>query len=137
MHHYYSGANEMNDTVESVLALDRKDLLERWKALFGGEPPPHTHASFMRLALAWKLQAGGKGGVLPELSGVRHGTRRGSAIVRPGTRLVREWRGVTYHVLVTERGFDHGGKTYRSLSAIARQITGTPWSGPAFFGIGR
>lgn len=127
----------MIDTVESVLALNRQDLLERWEILFGRKPPPHTHASFMRLALAWKLQAGGKGGASPDLPCVRHETRRVSAILSPGTRLVREWRGITYHVLVTEHGFDHAGKTYRSLSAIARQITGTPWSGPAFFGIGR
>lgn len=127
----------MIDTVESVLVLDRKDLLERWEALFGRKPPPHTHASFMRLALAWKIQAGGKGGASPELPRVRHETRLASGILSPGTRLVREWRGSTYHVLVTEHGFDYAGKIYRSLSAIARQITGTPWSGPAFFGIGR
>lgn len=127
----------MIDTVESVLALDRKDLLERWVVLFGRKPPPHTHASFMRVALAWKLQAGGKGGASPELPSVRNQSRRAGAILTPGTRLVREWRGITYQVLVTEHGFDHAGKTYRSLSAIARQITGTPWSGPAFFGIGR
>ncbi len=127
----------MTDTVESVLALGRNGLLERWETVFGRKPPPHTHASFMRLALAWQVQAGGKAGASPELPGVRQRTRRASAILRPGTRLVREWQGTTYHVLVSDRGFVHAGKTYRSLSAIARQITGTPWSGPAFFGVGR
>ncbi|MEM5473869.1 DUF2924 domain-containing protein [Hoeflea sp. AS60] len=52
----------------------------------------------------------------------------------PGTRLVREWNGRTHVIEVIENGFIHDGKTYRSLSAIARRITGTRWSGPRFFG---
>lgn len=112
----------MIDTVESVLALNQQDLLERWEVLFGRKP--HTHASFMRLALAWKLQAIGKGGASPELPSVRNESRRASTILGPRMRLVREWRGITYHVLVTEHGVDHASKTYRSLSAIARQIMG-------------
>jgi hypothetical protein len=54
---------------------------------------------------------------------------------RPGTRLLREWNGRTYVVDVTEAGFAFDGKTYRSLSAIARRITGAQWSGPRFFGL--
>jgi len=53
----------------------------------------------------------------------------------PGTRLLREWQGQTHHVTVLAQGFEYGGKTYRSLSAIARQITETAWSGPLFFGL--
>ena len=55
--------------------------------------------------------------------------------LKPGTRLVREWQGRTYEVLVLDRGFSWQGTHYRSLSAIARTITGTPWSGPLFFGL--
>jgi len=65
---------------------------------------------------------------------VRIGT---SAILSPGVRLVREWNGRTWHVEVLEDGFSCRGKTYRSLSAIARMITGTRWSGPRFFGLTR
>ena len=54
---------------------------------------------------------------------------------QPGTRLVREWQGRTHTVLVTDTGFEYAGKHYPSLSAIARAITGTRWSGPAFFGL--
>lgn len=54
----------------------------------------------------------------------------------PGSRLVREWHGRTHVVTVTETGFDHAGRSYRSLTEIAREITGTHWSGPRFFGIG-
>jgi hypothetical protein len=52
-----------------------------------------------------------------------------------GTRLLREWQGQTYHVSVAADGFEYGGKTYRSLTAISREITGTAWSGPLFFGL--
>src|SRR5207253_2232691 len=55
--------------------------------------------------------------------------------LKPGTRLVREWQGRTYEVLVLDRGFSWQGTHYRSLSALARKITGTAWSGPLFFGL--
>jgi hypothetical protein len=56
---------------------------------------------------------------------------------RPGSRLVREWRGRTHTVVVTDNGFEHAGKTYSSLSKIAQVITGAHWSGPRFFGLNR
>src|SRR5204862_1483172 len=55
--------------------------------------------------------------------------------LKPGTRLMREWHGRTYDVLVLDDGFSWQGTRYRSLSSIARKITGTPWSGPLFFGL--
>jgi hypothetical protein len=55
--------------------------------------------------------------------------------IRPGTQLVREWRGRTHKVVVTKDGFDYAGKTYASLSTIAQAITGAHWSGPRFFGL--
>lgn len=57
--------------------------------------------------------------------------------LKPGTRLVREWNGTRYTVLVTAEGFEFAGKSWRSLSMIARHITGTQWSGPRFFGLKR
>jgi hypothetical protein len=57
--------------------------------------------------------------------------------VRPGARLVREWRGRTHTIVVTEYGFEFSGKTYSSLSKIAQAITGAHWSGPRFFGLNR
>lgn len=56
--------------------------------------------------------------------------------LRPGTVLIREWRGVTHRVLVRHKGFEHDDKTYGSLSEVARAISGTHWSGPRFFGLG-
>ena len=55
--------------------------------------------------------------------------------VKPGTRLLREWRGQTHEVIATERGFQYRGQLHPSLSEIARHITGTRWSGPVFFGL--
>jgi hypothetical protein len=55
--------------------------------------------------------------------------------LKPGTRLLRAWQGKTYTVTVADPGFIYEGKTYGSLSVVAREITGTPWSGPAFFGL--
>ena len=62
-------------------------------------------------------------------------TIRACAELKPGTRLMREWQGRTYEVLALDDGFSWQGTRYRSLSAIARQITGTAWSGPLFFGL--
>jgi hypothetical protein len=57
------------------------------------------------------------------------------AAMKPGTRLVREWNGRIHHVEVVSDGFVWNGKTHRSLSVIAREITGVQWSGPRFFGL--
>ena len=55
--------------------------------------------------------------------------------IKPGTRLIRQWDGETHHVTVCEQGFEYKSERYRSLSEIARLITGTRWSGPLFFGL--
>jgi Protein of unknown function (DUF2924) len=62
-------------------------------------------------------------------------TIRARPELKPGTRLMREWQGRTYDVLVLDDGFSWQNTRYRSLSAIARKITGTAWSGPLFFGL--
>lgn len=61
---------------------------------------------------------------------------RAAPEVTAGTRLVREWNGRTIDVMATKDGMVWEGRTYRSLTAIAREVTSTPWSGPRFFGIG-
>ena len=66
---------------------------------------------------------------------IRRPARRKSAALAPGTRLLRQWQGRTHHVTVAASGFEYEGATYRSLSAIARRITGGSWSGPLFFGL--
>jgi hypothetical protein len=70
-----------------------------------------------------------------QLNESQEGRIRRRPELKPGTRLVREWQGRTYEVLVLDDGLSWQGTSYRSLSALARKITGTAWSGPLFFGL--
>src|SRR5207237_934122 len=70
-----------------------------------------------------------------QLNGSQEGRIRPRPELKPGTRLVREWQGRTYDVLVLDDGFSWQNTRYRSLSALAGKITGTAWSGPLFFGL--
>jgi len=120
-----------------ILTEDRPVLVARWRSAFDREPPPRVHTSLMRRVLAWQAQvdaAGLKVATSASLPPRRPGK---VPVLPPGTRLLREWQGATYEVRVLPHGFEYDGKTYTSLTAIARAITGTPWSGPAFFGVKR
>src|SRR5271156_3583195 len=97
-------------------------------------------------AVAYRMQEVALGGLRPQrqrqvrqfaqhLKDGQEGRIRRRPELKPGTRLVREWQGRTYEVLVLDDGFSWQGMTYRSLSALARKITGTAWSGPLFFGL--
>ena len=116
------------------------DLRVRWTALTG-RMVPKLSAPMMRLALGYELQAKALGGLsrasqqrLAQFAAARTVTR--SAV--PGMRLIREWNGTTHVVTVGDGGvIDWNGRTWRSLSEVARAITGTRWSGPAFFGLKR
>ena len=99
-------------------------------------------------AIAYRLQESAFGGLKPStqrlLAEFAHDGANGSAlaaapsrVVLPGAVLVREWRGTSHHVSVLEDGISFRGKRYRSLSEVAREITGTRWSGPLFFGLKR
>jgi hypothetical protein len=93
----------------------------------------------MLRAVAYKMQEQVLGGLAPSTRrllsmDVAQRPRR-SRTARPGTVLIREWRGVTHQVTVTEQGALYRGERYRSLSQIARVITGARWSGPRFFGV--
>ena len=120
----------------------RPAVLRQWVVAFGALPPPFLSVSFMQQALDYEAQCKRAGG-LPAL------TRRALAQIargrpvaavplnpsKPGTHYVREWNGRTYQVAVVHGGFEMDGRTWPSLSAIAKHITGTTWSGPRFFGL--
>jgi hypothetical protein len=124
------------------------DLKRRWRELFGTEPPPYNRR-FLESRLAYRIQELSYGGLKPGTierlealaedldGGDRARRRRRSAHDRPlvGTRLIREWKAVEHCVTVREEGYEYNGRPYQSLSAIARTITGTRWSGPLFFGL--
>jgi Protein of unknown function (DUF2924) len=116
--------------------LDLGELRRQWRALYKADAPPHLSRELLVRALAYRIQevAGGR---------LRSEQRRqlrqfaqqfketGEAKIRalpklkPGTRLIREWQGRTYEVLVLDDGFSWQGAPYRSLSAVARKITGS------------
>ncbi len=123
----------------------RGELRKRWEDLYGTPCPAHTSRLSMLRALAYRIQE-------QALGGLDRATRRrldratadlaaGRPLaapapkIKPGTRLLREWQGVVHEVIVLERGVEYRDQTWPSLSAVAREITGTRWSGPRFFGL--
>lgn len=123
---------------DQLAALPSSGLAEVWQRQVDGACPK-VSPRLLRLALAHSLQSKRLGGLsardLRRLSGADCGTGSGSAM-RPGTRLMRAWNGTTHVVVVGEDGvIQWNGQSWSSLSAVARAITGTRWSGPAFFGL--
>lgn len=135
-------AHEALTDIAVICQMDRAGCLERWRAVHGRPPPKHLSVGFMRRALMYETQCKAFGGVPPSLDRALCKLSSGDGpaamsrhSLRPGHHLVREWNGRTYQVEVLDKGFRLDGKTYRSLSAIAKQITGAEWSGPRFFGL--
>ena len=125
-------------------------LRERWRDLYGGEPPGYKR-QFLIKRLAYRIQELFYGG-LPEAAKTRlrqvaqdgpvarvdrrvSGNSRSQVDILPGTRFVRIWKDCRYEVLAHENGFEYDGRMFRSLSAVAREITGTRWNGRLFFGL--
>jgi hypothetical protein len=126
--------------------MDRTALRNLWQESFGSLPHPRLRREILIRILAYRMQEKALGGLKPSTA------RRLRAIAeqvlggkkpcgvptlraKAGTRIVREWHGKLHEVAVLENGFEYNGDVYRSLSEIARLITGTRWSGPAFFGL--
>src|ERR671921_878575 len=123
------------------------ELKEQWRALFGTEPPPFSRP-YLQSRLAYRIQELAYGGLKPEtrarLEALSEQLDGGNVVLRriraesrplPGTRLIREYDGVQHVVTVRRDDFEYEGRPYRSLSAIARHITGTRWNGWTFFGL--
>ncbi|SFL56855.1 DUF2924 domain-containing protein [Shimia aestuarii] len=130
-------------TLNDLDDLDRDALSVAWREIHDKAPPPRMSQVFMRRVLAFEIQAQMYGGLpkslLKELAkpGPSRTPSKAAPALKPGGRLLREWNGVTHVVGVTEDGFVWNGETYRSLSVIARTITGAHWSGPRFFGLNK
>ena len=128
--------------------MSRALLLQQWQIVFSEPPPKNLSTKLMRRMVAYELQVKHLGGLpvktskalhkiaMDELQGVEASFKPPKPQITPGTTLLREWNGRTYQVEATGTGFVWNGTTYRSLSAIAKAITGAHWSGPRFFGLG-
>lgn len=121
---------------------DRPRVLGEWEAAFGSPPPQYLSVGFMQKAISYEAQCKAVGGVpasirkaLKQIADGKPAHEAATRAARPGTHLVREWNGRSYQVEVITGGFRMDGKVWSSLSAIAKHITGTDWSGPRFFGL--
>jgi DUF2924 family protein len=126
--------------VADLEAMDRAALIAAWSSIFATPVPRGLSQTFLRRFLAAEIQTRRFGGLSKHVrgalaKGADHAPRPKSANLQPGGRLLREWNGVTHVVDVAGDGFLWKGQGYRSLSAIAREITGAHWSGPRFFGL--
>lgn len=132
--------------IAALATTDMAELHNMWQTAFGQPPPPRLGRDLLMRAIAWHGQIQQHGALRPalrrklaQLAGSHKARpfKTGSAghSLKPGTRLMREWKGRTETVEVTTSGFLWQDKTYRSLSAVARAITGGRWSGPRFFGL--
>jgi len=134
-------------SIEDLPDMSPAQLRAAWRDQYR-RPAPDIGPDLLRRGLAWKIQARVNGGLTTSTrkaieKAQAQLARKGSVasspdfVIKPGTRLVREWHGKTHHVLVLDKGFEHEGRLYESLSQIAKAITGAHWSGPRFFGLSR
>ena len=136
---------EMARRLEALSDLTPDELRKEWRRLYRSQPPRLSRDLLVR-AIAYRIQELRYGGLSKatsrKLAALMQARGSGAEIViegpqriRAGTRLVREWNGRAHTVTVEEEGFTYAGRNYRSLTAIAREITGARWSGPRFFGL--
>ena len=132
--------------LKHVGTLGVEALRDLWTKRFRTTPPAIRSGDVLRRLIAWKIQVEAFGDLDAETyAKIRRLTRIGrngvavavetTVSLKAGSILVREWRGVEHRVLVLDKGFEHRDKRYKSLSEVARAITGTHWSGPRFFGL--
>jgi hypothetical protein len=128
--------------VEQLRSLDKDDLRARWRKMFGKEPPRALTKDLLGRMLAWRIQEKFYGGhdkatikMLDELARGEAAKVGAAPRLKPGTVLMREYRGVRHTVTIVHDGVIWQERTYPSLSTVARAITGTSWNGPRFFGL--
>src|SRR5712671_3986226 len=132
--------------IAALPTLSAQELRVAWRGLRCGDPTAGSSRDLMLREIAYKMQERAHGGLAPAIRRrlralaaeveVNGAAALATAILlKPGTRLLREWGGRTYTVIVLDDGFESEGERYQSLTQIARRITGAHWSGPRFFGL--
>jgi hypothetical protein len=141
-----SGTKSLADELTELRGLDPAALKQRWQVLYRTEAPVRIGQILLLQAVAYRLQEKALGGLKPSTRRLLERTAEDSfhrrtpteappTRVTPGSVLIREWHGVSHRVTVLADGVLLRGARYRSLSEVARKITGTRWSGPRFFGL--
>jgi hypothetical protein len=141
-------ARSIADKLAGLSELTIFELRAEWRCLHRMPPPMRLSRDLLFRGIAYKIQEQAYGGLSKatrrrlatpaDRSGEEDGTASAPPIVlKPGTKLIREWRGVTYSVLVQKGGFEWRGQRYASLTLISQEITGAHWSGPRFFGLAK
>ncbi len=137
---------DVSERLKTLPAMSKIGLSRLWEELFNKPVPERIRKELMVRILAYRIQEQAFGGLSPktrrrldQIAGAL-GKNQNAAISnmarsKPGTRLIRSWQGRTHTVTIEESGYQYQGRQHRSLSEIARHITGTQWSGPLFFGL--
>ncbi|MFL0805568.1 MAG: DUF2924 domain-containing protein [Agarilytica sp.] len=130
--------------VASLEDLPSQDLKSKWTQLYGA-PPTTNRRAYLITRIAYRIQElaygglteGAKQGLDKLIDGEIKIDRKSKRLCMPpvGTKIIREYNETEHQVMVTRSGFEYQGRTFKSLSEIARLITGTRWSGPVFFGL--
>jgi hypothetical protein len=140
--------NVISAKIKELPRLRTPQLKTLWQELFPKPAHPKLRRELMIPILAYQIQENAYGGLKPstrkrleklalELDRNPNAKLQQTPRIKSGTKLIRHWQGHRHEVLANDEGFDYKGKRYRSLSEIAREITGTRWSGPLFFGLKR
>ena len=138
-------AGAIEAEIGRIRSLGSEELRQEWRRLYGGDAP-RISRDLLVLAIGYRIQEIEQGGLgkatRRKLLTIAKTLRMGGQVaatpnlsLKPGARLIREWGGRTHTVTVTEDGFEYGGRSYSSLTTIAKAITGAHWSGPRFFGL--
>ena len=141
-----SETTKTSGEIAALFDLSVSELKDRWRSVYGAEPPPRSSRKLLISAIAYRIQERAVGGLKRSVRRLlEHASGdKGSRQILPtrpvtrattGTVLIRDWQGISHHVTVLDRGVLYRKKNYRSLSQVARVITGCRWSGPLFFGL--
>ena len=133
--------------IAKLPSLSVAELQAEWGRVIGGEPPKGAHRDYVMRSIAHRLQCNIHAPLSPTLKrGLLKVAQRGDVTavdaaplrtLQNGAKILKEWQGAVHEVEVIDGGYLYQDRTYKSLSIIAREVTGTRWSGPAFFGLKR
>jgi hypothetical protein len=138
---------DIGDLLKALPEMNRASLCKQWQEHFNKPAPDGVRKELLVRMLAYRIQEQAFGGLsarsrrrLDEMAAAMSSGDPKAAIskmvsAKPGTQLIRSWKGKTHTVSIEDSGYQYEGRRYRSLSEIARHITGTQWSGPLFFGL--